>query len=429
MILVDFLFYFKSFHFFLLNLKSKPMEYVSGFFYFLCFTMFSENSYSLKMVPDSIPPNATLEVLKEHFNKKGIYIRLYPELNLVLLKYKRKFCDITDTEVRRCRGLIVDYTTYEPVCVPPGKSIPFDDFKVSYGSQEDTIRYEEFLDGTMMNLFYHNSEKYSGWLISTRSCIGANCKWYSNREFKDLFEESINFTYDVFDKDTSYTFVLQHPENRIVKKLDAKRVVLVEANRINKYDVSPLNLTEVQLDFFQKGLNIEIPVTQPFKTIHEATQALSKLSYEEQGWVLKYNHERTKMRNPRWRFVKDLRGNSNSLLRNYLELRQNGFMRDYLDFFPEMEEQFKGFMNDLHELTRNLFQNYQACFVKKTKKHSDVPFIYKPLCYELHKNYLENQVIVTFQEAKHFMNTMPIARQMFLFRNKNKEYLEQEVED
>ena len=64
------------------------MEYVSGFFYFLCFTMFSENSYSLKMVPDSIPPNATLEVLKEHFNKKGIYVRLYPELNLVLLNLK-----------------------------------------------------------------------------------------------------------------------------------------------------------------------------------------------------------------------------------------------------------------------------------------------------------------------------------------------------
>ena len=381
------------------------------------------------MVPETIPPNATLDVLKEHFNKKGIYVRLYTDMNLVLLKYKRKFCDITDNDVRRCRGLILDHTTYQPVCVPPGKSISFEDFTQQEDFQEENVRYEEFLDGTMMNLFYYESDKYTGWLISTRSCIGANCKWYSNREFKDLFNESINFTYDVFDKNVSYTFVLQHPENRIVKKLDAKRVVLVEANHIKNYDITPLNLDEVKLDFFEKGLNIEIPVTQPFKTIHEATQTLSKLSYEEQGWVLKYKTLRTKMRNPRWRFVKDLRGNSNSLLRNYLELRQNGFMRDYLDFFPEMEEQFKGFMTDLHEITRNLFQNYQACFVKKTKKHSELPFIYRPLCYELHKNYLENQVIVTFQEAKHFMNTMPIARQMFLFRNKSKEYLEQEVED
>lgn len=391
--------------------------------------MISELSYLLKMVPDTFNPNATLEDLKEHFNKKGIYVRLYENLNLVLLKYKRKFCDITDDEVRKCRGLILDHTTYQPVCVPPEKSVPIEDFKEKCMDKESEVIYEEFLDGTMMNLFYHKSEQYDGWLISTRSCIGANCKWYSNREFKDLFEESINFTYDVFDKDVSYTFVLQHPENRIVKKLDAKRVVLVGANRIDGFSVMPLNLEEVKLDFFEKGLNLEIPVSQSFQTFHEATQSLSKLSYEEQGLVLKYDNMRTKMRNPRWKFVKDLRGNSNSLLRNYLELRQNGFMKDYLDFFPEMEEAFTGYMNDLHEMTKNLFQNYQACFVKKTKKHSEVSFIYKPLCYELHKNYLENQVIVSFQEVKHYMNTMPIARQMFLFRNKNKEYLEQEIED
>ena len=381
------------------------------------------------MVPDSMEPNASLDVLKEHFNKKGIYVRIYEELNLIILKYKRKFCDITDDEVRRCRGLILDHTTYQPVCVPPGKSTPIDDFKEKYGLNEGEVRYEEFLDGTMMNLFYHKSEKYDGWLISTRSCIGAHCRWYSNREFKDLFEESINFTYDVFDKDVSYTFVLQHPENRIVKKLDAKRVVLVEANRINGFSVEPLHLDEVKLDFFEKGLNLEIPVSYPFQTFHEATQELSKLSYEEQGWVLKYNNERAKMRNPRWKFVKDLRGNSNSLLRNYLELRQNGFMRDYLDFFPEMEEEFKGFMDDIHRMTTELFHHYQSCFVKKTQKHNEIPFIYKPLCYELHKNYLENQVIVTFKEAKHFMNTMPIGRQMFLFRNKNREFMEQEIED
>ena len=376
------------------------------------------------MVPATIEANASLDVLKEHFNNKGIYVRVYKELNLVLLKYKRKFCDITDEDVKRCRGLILDHTTYQPVCVPPGKSIPIDVFKEKYGEHEGEVCYEEFLDGTMMNLFYHKSTEYDGWMISTRSCIGAHCRWYSNREFKDLFEESINFTYDVFEKDVSYTFVLQHPENRIVKKLDAKRVVLVEANRIDGFNVTSLNLEEVKLDFFEKGLNLNIPESHPFQTFHEATQALSKLSYEEQGWVLKYNNERSKIRNPRWKFVKDLRGNSNSILRNYLELRQNGFMRDYLDFFPEMEEEFKGFMEDIHKMTQELFQNYQACFVKKTKKHSEVPFIYKPLCYELHKNYLENQVVVTFKEAKHFMNVMPIARQMFLFRNKDKDSME-----
>ena len=64
--------------------------------------MIFENTYTLRMVPETIPPNATLDVLKEHFNKKGIYVRLYTDMNLVLLKYKRKFCDITDF-LRNCR--------------------------------------------------------------------------------------------------------------------------------------------------------------------------------------------------------------------------------------------------------------------------------------------------------------------------------------
>ena len=79
--------------------------------------MILENTYSLNMVPATIEANASLDVLKEHFNNKGIYVRVYKELNLVLLKYKRKFCDITDEDVKRCRGLILDHTTYQPVCV------------------------------------------------------------------------------------------------------------------------------------------------------------------------------------------------------------------------------------------------------------------------------------------------------------------------
>jgi hypothetical protein len=67
--------------------------------------------------------------------------------------------------------------------------------------------------------------------------------------------------------------------------------------------------------------------------------------------------------------------------------------------------------------------------VKKEVEHKDVPFVFKPLCYELHKNYLETKQIVTFYKVKNFINTMPVKRQMFLFRNLDKEVMKQEVED
>jgi hypothetical protein len=189
---------------------------------------------------------------------------------------------------------------------------------------------------------------------------------------------------------------------------------------MNGFHVYPLNIEEVKLGFFEIGLLVEIPESKQFSTIEEARKGISKLSYEEQGWVLKHDIIRSKIRNPRWKFVKDLRGNSNSILRNYLELRQNGFMKDYLDFFPEMQEKFQEYMVQVHKITQDLFQSYQDCFVKKKIRHKDVAYIFKPLCYELHKNYLENGVVVSFSETKKYMNTLPIARQMFLFRNKDK---------
>ena len=79
---------------------------------------------------------------------------------------------------------------------------------------------------------------------------------------------------------------------------------------------------------------------------------------------------------------------TNNNLKTYLDLRQNGFMNSYLEFYPEMTDEFNGYMKTIHEITNELFRYYQECFVKKTTKHKDLPFIYKPLCFELQKNYI-----------------------------------------
>ena len=71
------------------------------------------------------------------------------------------------------------------MCVPPFKSIKFEEFSL-YNPQLSSTIYEEFFDGTMINLFW-----YGEWMISTRSKIGANCKWFSNKTFHQLFSESI----------------------------------------------------------------------------------------------------------------------------------------------------------------------------------------------------------------------------------------------
>ena len=103
------------------------------------------------------------------------------------------------------------------------------------------------------------------------------------------------------------------------------------------------------------------------------------------------------------------------------------YIHSYLEFFPEMTDEFNGYMKTIHEITNELFRYYQECFVRKTMKHKDLPFIYKPLCFELQKNYIQTRQITTFTIVKNFINTMPVGRQLFLFRNLNKETEETEA--
>ena len=383
---------------------------------------------SFSLLTESNAPK-TFDEVRSVVNPKSLFVKDYDELGLYLIKYMKNKCNMECEDTRMCRGLVLQKDNHKIICAPPSKSIPFENCE-NFATIVDELRFEEFVDGTMINLFYCENEKYTGWLISTRSCIGANCRWYSDRNFSDLFDEAKNFNYDHFKKDCTYTFVLQHPENRIVEKITDGRLVLVNVNQIHENNtIETLNVEEEQLYLFDKGMNITIPESFSFTTLDEAKHVVSLMEYEKQGLVIKHNNVRTKLRNPKYNFVKELRGNTNDLFRNYLELRQNGYMNAYLEFFPEMGETFQEFMTKIHELTKGLFDWYQKCFVKKEVEHKDVPFVFKPLCYELHKNYLETKQIVTFYKVKNFINTMPVKRQMFLFRNLDKEVMEQEVED
>ena len=59
------------------------------------------------------------------------------------------------------------------------------------------------------------------WVVCTKSNYGANCKFNLdvdltfNQMFAEAFAED-NLSYDYFNKNYSYSFVLQHPMNRIV---------------------------------------------------------------------------------------------------------------------------------------------------------------------------------------------------------------------
>ena len=106
------------------------------------------------------------EQTKKILNSKNLVVRTYNDIGLYLVKYDKNKSDMNDADVKKCRSLVFEIGTNNLVCVSPFKSDSLDTFSEFYKSDEkNNIVYEEFVDGTMINLFKYKDVYY----ISTRS--------------------------------------------------------------------------------------------------------------------------------------------------------------------------------------------------------------------------------------------------------------------
>lgn len=342
---------------------------------------------------------------KKKLEGLNLVVKEYLDKDLYLVKYDKNKCDMKNKDVLRCRGLIARISDNKLVCMPPSKSLIFDE-----NIEWNSVRVEDFIDGTMISVFYHNDE----WMISTRSTIGAQCKWSSNKYFKELFEESNkNINFDLLDKKLFYTFVLIHPENIIVTKYTFPNLVLVSVGTITEEN----EYKNLKLDNIT-GYTGYTPVLYNFETYKQAKEYVETLNHEKQGLVLKYgnNYEiRSKIRNSNYNYVKSLKGNSNNLKFLYFELIKNKNITEHLTFFPENTAIFEELQNKYNNLVLETLKYYKLYHVRKQIKISSMPFKLRPLCYELHSLYIENKknndkYSISYSKVYNYLISIPIPR-------------------
>lgn len=376
-----------------------------------------------------------------HMFKKGINVQETEDL--ILFKYNKKECDMNDDLVRRCRGLIIEKKNKTIICSPPGKSLQISDFMKTYNDvSHENIVVEEFIDGTMINVFHFNND----WMLSTRSCIGADCKWFSKKSFKEMFDESKgNLSFENINKKWCLTFVLRHQENRIVKDYKKSDIVLVNVKEINNGNIIQVNLDKAQQIFKDNNTIIEIPKKFKFNSWKEIYTSCETLPYDNQGYVIKYFDEllcvfdeninernkiyhcemRTKIRNNNYNNVKFLKGNNNNIHYNFLRLRQCSKLKEYLKYFPEHTELFNDFTQELYFVTTEIFKYYLDFRVNKSINYEDIPEEYRKHIYKLHGVYLNTRLPITYNYVINFVNKMdiPLLLHTINFQKKNKDNL------
>jgi hypothetical protein len=302
-----------------------------------------------------------------------------------------------------CRSIIVN-SQNKVVSFAPPKSIPSDRFIQSYNISNDIVA-EEFVEGTMINVFWDPTIGLNGgWEIATRNTPGATSSFFkgsgSNKTFREMFLEAAeqnNLLFNMLNPVYCYSFVLQHPENRIVVPFKNPQLYLVAMYLIEYIDNS-IFVNSFEPRSLLKEIFEVSNVTVQFPEIYTCTSypdliekyASMNTSYNIVGVVLhnRVTGERAKIRNPVYEQVRNLRGNQPKLQYQYLSLRKEGKVSDFLKFYPENKKHFSEFRDQVHLFTNTLFDNYKACYIKKEKPLKEFSEQYRTHMFHIHQIFL-----------------------------------------
>jgi len=302
--------------------------------------------------------------------------------------------DAVSETAQLCRSVVWDTEANLPCCVAPFAARR--DQKVPSDSE---LRLEDFVEGVMINVFRARGDAETH--VTTRSKLDADGSFYSERSFRELFEEAMDAKRTSLDEiekligapsdDVAATFitmVLAHPEHRVVRTVEQANLWAIYRGTVSN---------DGTVSFFTEDL----PTAWRPKTYSLSFKgefAELKAKFEEikaskpwfwQGLVVHSGLQRWRFRNAEHdRVRKDLRGTESNSFGRFLRLRSQKRVQEYLRIYQEDSNDFQAFERDYRSLTKTLY----AWYCKVHKEHSvafkALPKSVQPLVFDLHKFYL-----------------------------------------
>jgi hypothetical protein len=372
--------------------------------------------YKLSDIPDF------RRIVRGDENVENNYVLINNDKNYKIVRYNKNYLsgDLVST-YGLLRSVIVNKDNHVVSFAPP-KSVSSHTFIEKNNEITNKIVAEEFVEGTMINVFWDPCIGLGGsWEIATRNKVGAETNFYKNfndkrsdtnenstdeikmQTFRSMFMEACQQTgveFEMLNRNLCYSFVLQHPCNRIVVPFFKPQLYLVQVCEITNTEDGSVNV------FVHDMINLRLwkgwsSTTIRFPTLYTGWYSYTELidkyasmntSYDIVGVVIRNleTGERCKIRNPVYEQVRHLRGNQPKLQYQYLFLRQQGRVGDFLKFYPENKKEFSNFRDQVHLFTNTLYQNYISCYIKKEKPLIEFPQPYRNHMFAIHQDYINN---------------------------------------
>ena len=315
-----------------------------------------------------------------------------------------------------------------PMCEPKPKSQTTD----SYLDVSRVKFAEQFVEGTMINLFYNPSNDVQSWEFSTRNTVSPVEKKENEsgvvdkKCFRRMFLEACvaaGLKFDDLPKEYSYSFVLQHPDNTIVAPVKSMDLYIVAIYYIDGTTVYEMDRSIMKWSTFSSvrhparfGFNGE----EDFKKIVAAWASSSSIYYFPGVMFRTHDGARYKYRNPNYECAKNARGQADKSRFVYLHLKKLGKLQSHFDRFPENKLEFFRHSTNFYNYMHNLHKNYMECYVNKKKPLKEYELKYKKNMFQLHEHYKTvlkaSGKRVNMEVVIEFMNQQSLSSQLFVLK-------------
>jgi len=344
-------------------------------------------------------------------SSEGGSLKVIERSNEAIIRYEKGTSDFKVPHVKAFRSVVWNKETHRPVSVTPFKSIEGESLPTDIITN---YVIETFVDGILIGTYWNGTT----WKIHTRSMLGAHCRYYSQRTFRELFEQIIpsNF-YEILDKTVCYSWILQHPENRIVCEIRSPRVFLVGAYRIQA-DGTVIPLPRSELTSLEEYLPREHNFSSWEALKARLLEWNERYHHNAQGFVVREvaSGTRWKLRTESYNKIRLLRDNTPRLDYIWLTQWKAHTLPLYLKIFPEEKRQAEVILNRLKTITNELFQLYTAKF--KARSSPEIPPKFRSILQAMHQHYYNvlkpDGKTLTFREAIDWMNQRDIPQMLYL---------------
>ena len=348
----------------------------------------------------------------QKFKDNNLIVKKYTNYKLILVKYKHnvEYDFNLFPWIIYCKGLIINTNNNKIVCLPPIKSKIENNIEINAnlisGPENNTeFIYQPLIDGTMINVFNHNDE----WFISTRSNIGAKNKFLNEVSFKDMFLECFD-NFNELNKNHSYSFVLQHINNRIITKYNSSKITLVEEYDFNNNNINVINLQQHNYSFdVIQNLNQD-------NILYLNNYFVYPQNFQYKGYTIKNNNNnlRYNIINSYYNIALQLKGNFNNKFLHFINLYRINKLYEYIQFFPEDNNLYISYKNKLNQIVSTIYNNYVKFNIEKSILLNDIPFQNKPVVKELHNIYLQTHNSIRFNTVLKYFINLPPKRIIFI---------------